>query len=150
MSEASTQRRHVAIFVNPEQAQALPALAVVEELVERGFRVTYVTSTELAARLALSGAVGEHWDVVGCLDDSSDPVAVVFGYFADDLPDTIVHDDSARSVARTCARGWGLLTGANRDARLFDDEFDQFVSKFGFVVVPEQLREPSASHLAHR
>ncbi|GLZ29010.1 hypothetical protein Lesp02_12000 [Lentzea sp. NBRC 105346] len=150
MSEASTMRRHVAIFANPEHARALPVLAVVEELVERDYRVTYVTSSEVASRFALSGATDGRWDVVGCLDDTDEPVAVVLGYFEDDVPDLVVHDASAGAVARTCARGWGLFADTNRDGRLFDDEFDQFVSRSGFVVVPEQLREPSASHLARR
>jgi hypothetical protein len=151
MSEVSTARRHVAIFVNPVNAQALPALAVVENLVARGHRVTCVTSAEVASRFALSGATGAKWDVLGCLDDSAEPVAVVLGYFADDLPDAVVHDGSACAVARVCAEGWGFVAGAgyaNRDGRLFDDEFDQFVAEFGFVVVPEQMCEPSASHLA--
>lgn len=148
MSEASTAERHVAIFANPEKAQALPVLAVVEELVQRGYRVTYVTSAEVASRFALSGVNEEDWDVVGCLDDTEEPVTVVLGYFEDDVPDVVVHDATACTVARVCAQGWGLFTDTNRDGRLFDDEFDQFVSKFGFVVVPEQLCEPSASHLA--
>lgn len=148
MSDEPTLRCHVAIFANPEDAQALPALALVEELAGCTYQVTYVTSSEVASRFSLTGATEDSWDVVGCLDDTDEPVAVVLGYFADDVPDVVLHDSTAGAVARVCAQGWGLFTDTNRDGRYFDDQLGRLVAKFGFVPVPEQLCEPSASHLA--
>src|SRR5687767_4817738 len=98
-----TRRRHVAIFANPCQGRSLPALAVIEELVRRGYRVTYATSSEVAARLALTEATDGDWDVVGFLDDSVSPISLARGYFADDLPDLVVYDGTAVEVATAAA-----------------------------------------------
>ncbi|SEQ77210.1 hypothetical protein SAMN05216188_10547 [Lentzea xinjiangensis] len=128
-----TGRRHVAIFANPAQGQALPALAVIEELVRRGYRVTYATSSEVAARLALSEATGG-WDVVGFLDDSSSPVSVARGYFADDRPDLVVYDSTASEVARAAAETWDGLP----DDDFVDASFGEFLSRFGLAFLPEK------------
>ncbi len=128
-----SRRRHVAIFANPCQGQALPALAVIEELVRRGYRVTYATSSEVAARLALSGAT-DGWDVVGFLDDSTSPISLARGYFADDLPDLVVYDSTAVEVARAAADTWD----GRGDEEFVDGPFGEFLTRFGLAFLPEK------------
>lgn len=132
--EVGTGRRHVAIFANPLQGQALPALAVIEELVRRGYRVTYATSSEVAARLALSEATEGRWDVVGFLDDSVSPISLARGYFADDLPDLVVYDGTAVEVARAAAETWDGLP----DPDFVDARFGEFLTRFGLAFLPEK------------
>ncbi|MFI6099472.1 hypothetical protein ACIA8G_28280 [Lentzea sp. NPDC051213] len=132
--EVGTGRRHVAIFANPKQGQALPALAVIEELVRRGYRVTYATSSEVAARLALSDATDGRWEVVGFLDDSEAPISLARGYFADDRPDLVVYDGTAIEVARAAAETWD---GAGDDG-FVDAQFGEFLTRFGLAFLPEK------------
>lgn len=134
MAEQPGTRRHVAIFANPCQGQSLPALAVIEELVRRGYRVTYATSSEVAARLALSDATGGGWDVVGFLDDSVSPISLVRGYFADDLPDLVVYDSTAGEVARAAAETWDGLP----DEAFLDAPFGEFLTRLGLAILPEK------------
>jgi hypothetical protein len=132
--EVGTARRHVAIFANPCQGQALPALAVIEELVRRGYRVTYATSSEVAARLALSEATEGKWDVVGFLDDSVSPISLARGYFADDLPDLVVYDGTAVEVATAAAETWDVLP----DPGFVDAPFCEFLTRFGLAFLSEK------------
>lgn len=94
---------HIAILDNPTNGRILPTLAVVEEFVRLGFRVTYVTSTEIASRLALLDPDRESWCAVGFLDDSVEPAATVRGYFDEDQPDLMVY------CTNTCATAERLL-----------------------------------------
>jgi len=132
--EVGTGRRHVAIFANPAQGQALPALAVIEELVRRGYRVTYATSSEVAARLALGGATEGRWEVVGFLDDSVSPISLARGYFAGDRPDLVVYDGTAVEVARAAADTWD----GRPDADFLDPPFGEFLTRFGLAFLPEK------------
>ncbi|WP_394621193.1 hypothetical protein JNUCC0626_19505 [Lentzea sp. JNUCC 0626] len=132
--EIGTGGRHVAIFANPAQGQALPALAVIEELVRRGYRVTYATSSEVAGRLALSEATEGRWDVVGFLDDSSSPISLARGYFAGDLPDLVVYEATAAEVARAAA---GTGEGPPDDD-FVDTAFGEFLTRFGLMFLPEK------------
>ncbi|ANZ42354.1 hypothetical protein BBK82_47010 [Lentzea guizhouensis] len=129
-----SRQRHVAIFANPRRGQALPALAVIEELVRRGYRVTYATSSEVAARLALSDATEGRWDVVGFLDDSSSPISLARGYFADDRPDLVVYDGTAGEVARAAADTWD----GRPDDEFVDGPFGEFLTRFGLAFLPEK------------
>ncbi|GLY52966.1 hypothetical protein [Lentzea sp. NBRC 102530] len=132
--EIGAGRRHVAIFANPAQGQALPALAVIEELVRRGYRVTYATSSEVAARLSLSEATGGRWDVVGFLDDSAAPISLARGYFAGDLPDHVVYESTAVEVARAAA---GTRDGPPADD-FVDTAFGEFLTRFGLAFLLEK------------
>lgn len=135
MREALGERRHVAVFGNPEIGQELPLLALVEELARRGYRVTFVTGSELAARLAISGATEDGWDVVGFLDDSAAPIATARGYFADDLPDLVIYDKTAHAVAEALEP---RATEGNEFGyeEFCDDEFIDFLTRFELVFMP--------------
>jgi len=106
--ESSRQGCHIAIFANPERGRGSCAVEVIEELVRRGHRVTYITGADVAYNLTLAGVVGPSWFVVGCLDDSSAPAAVARGFMEEDQPQLVVYDASARATARGFAGGWGL------------------------------------------
>ncbi|MDO0909729.1 hypothetical protein QQM39_02290 [Streptomyces sp. DT2A-34] len=156
--EAFGERRHVAVFSDPEHGQELSMLALIEELVRRGHRVTWATGSELAARLAISGATEDGWDVVGFLDDSSSPVDVARGYFADDLPDVVIYDKTAHAVAAAIEpRAAGEIELVQDE--FVDDEFLDFLTRFGLAFVsggPGLYRlvpvclERSARHQGHR
>ncbi|USX53987.1 hypothetical protein [Lentzea sp. HUAS12] len=98
--------KHIAILDNPANGWTLPTLAVVEEFVRLGFRVTYVTSAEVASRLALLDPDRDSWCAVGFLDDSVEPAATVRGYFHEDRPDIMVYCTNTCATAERVLANW--------------------------------------------
>lgn len=155
MTRPASRRRHIAALDNPVNGRMLPSLAVIEELVRRGHQVTYVTSAEVAARLTLLDAVTDSWSAVGILDDSTDPVACVRGYFGADRPDLLVYRTN------TCLTAQRLLTGWDMPAFHLTDRYpgkscpgsvdpldlglDDFLARHRLCAVPhERSRGPCA------
>ncbi|USX56249.1 hypothetical protein [Lentzea sp. HUAS12] len=106
MARQTWHSKHIAILDNPENGQPLPALAVIEEFIRLGFRVTYVTSAEIASRLALLDTDGDSWHAVGVLDDSTEPASTIRGYFHDDEPDLMVYCTNTSAVAKRLLAEW--------------------------------------------
>ncbi|WP_173267416.1 hypothetical protein [Streptomyces pacificus] len=104
-------------------------LALIEELALRGHRVTFVTGSELAARLAISGATDGVWDVVGFLDDSASPVATACGYFADGMPELIIYDKTAHTVAA------GLAPALTEGSESVCEELVDFLDRFELAFI---------------
>jgi MGT family glycosyltransferase len=118
---------HIAFFPIPAHGHVFPTLAVVEELVRKGHRVTYLTTDEFAATAASAGAdvvrYESTWSVPARLpnpttaDDASrmrlmlltESIATVPKaelHFANDLPDGLVYDMATAPAARMLARKW--------------------------------------------
>lgn len=151
MAERTPGRQQIAVLDNPENGQTLPALAVVEEFVRRGNHVTYVTTSEIAARLSLLGATGEAWSVVGLLDDSMEPAASLRGYFLDDRPDLIVYFANASTTAGMLLSGWRVEAFQLADATFGHDDpgpdaplGDDFLAGMRLSLVPHGLAAPLA------
>lgn len=138
--------KHIAILDNPLNGRTLPTLAVVEEFVRLGFRVTYVTSAEIASRLALLDPAIDSWSAVGFLDDSVEPAATVRGYFHEDRPDLMVYRTNTYATAARLLAGWALpavhLTARTYagDCSNFGEPLGghvrQFLARHGLSLVP--------------
>lgn len=119
-------RSHLAFVTLPVQAHVAPTLAVVAELVRRGHRVTYATTTRFAATAAASGAdivlIDSMLAPAGPLPEmpvegrSAAPPALLMAslrlaprlvaHFAGDRPDVILHDATTYPVAGLLSRLW--------------------------------------------
>lgn len=138
--------KHIAILDNPVNGRTLPTLAVVEEFVRLGFRVTYVTSAEIASRLALLDPTIDSWSAVGFLDDSVEPAATVRGYFHEDRPDLMVYRTNTYATAARLLANWELpavhLTAGTcaGDCSGFGDSLDghfcEFLARHGLSLAP--------------
>ena len=97
---------HIAILDNPADGRPLPTLAVAEEFVRLGYRVTYVTTASIASALTLLGPAVDSWCAVGFLDDSTDPAATLRGYFHEDMPDLMVYRTNTSVLAARLLATW--------------------------------------------
>jgi hypothetical protein len=138
--------KHIAVLDNPVNGRTLPTLAVVEEFVRLGFRVTYVTSAEIASRLSLLEPATESWCAVGFLDDSVEPAATVRGYFHEDRPDLMVYRTNTHATATRLLADW-QVPAAHLIARagtgqgpsfgeLLDDHVGDFLARHGLSLAP--------------
>ncbi|SES37271.1 hypothetical protein [Lentzea albida] len=135
--------KHIAVLDNPVNGRTLPTLAVVEEFVRLGFRVTYVTSAEVASRLALLDPDRDSWCAVGFLDDSVEPVATVRGYFHEDRPDLVVYCTNTCATAERLLVNWRVPA-----AHLISGVHERQVSAFGNSL-HAHVREFLARHGLH-
>ncbi|MFF1778503.1 macrolide family glycosyltransferase [Streptomyces virginiae] len=113
--------RHVAVFNVPVHGHVIPTLAVVQELVERGHRVSYAVTAEFAEAVRAVGAVPVLYDapaVGGAAEDMAEGVtgAVVVNVaalpqleeaFGQDVPDVVLFDVYAWAGPLLAAR-WGV------------------------------------------
>lgn len=137
---------HIAILDNPADGRPLPTLAVAEEFVRLGYRVTYVTSASIASALTLLGPAMDSWCAVGFLDDSAEPAATLRGYFDEDQPDLMVYRTNASAVAARLLANWQvpaahlIVGGHGGHALNFGDSLDDHVCHFlalhGLALVP--------------
>lgn len=123
-------RRHIAFISAPTVGEIIPTLAIVDELVRRGHRITYATVPDRRALVESVGAQAVCYDstIPGDTDrDLAKPDRLAYipvvrenflaeaeatlsrlgGYFADDVPDMIVY--GAQSLAgRIIAANLGI------------------------------------------
>lgn len=125
VSEAPVSR-HILWFGFPAYSHLKASLGMVEELIRRGHRVTYVVADRLADRVAETGArvvpyssvfpaslSGEETAttmMVAFLRESFAPLETALGSVADDPPDLIVHDALASDTAAVLSRKYGVPT----------------------------------------
>jgi calicheamicin 4-deoxy-4-thio-alpha-D-digitoxosyltransferase len=122
---------HVVVFTIPAQGHVTPTLAVVEDLVRRGHRVTCLTVEEYAPIVEAAGAEPLRYPTAWSREDSGaeapapDPTDVVAWapllglaevlaqapvareHFASSPPDLVLYDAVAYLVGRGLARTWG-------------------------------------------
>jgi MGT family glycosyltransferase len=121
-------RAHVAVFTYAAAGHVTPLLGLVEELVSRGGRVTWVTTEEFAERVEAAGATvvphpvsegvfqGEATGVtaqnVAALSaaqfqQSVDAAEVALAHFTHDVPDLVLYDATVLAVARMLSHRLG-------------------------------------------
>ncbi|WP_158839669.1 macrolide family glycosyltransferase [Saccharothrix deserti] len=120
---------HYLFLTVPDRGHVFPNLAVVEELVRRGNRVTYVTAPSLADRVEAAGAEflpyeSEYEDIDNKLenfnkghglhvlmlvvDESAAMLRAVESHFGDERPDLVVYDVVTSHAGRILERKWGV------------------------------------------
>ncbi|MFI1018972.1 macrolide family glycosyltransferase [Streptomyces sp. NPDC020965] len=126
---AGTPGLHVLWFGFPAYGHIKPTLGVVEELIGRGHRVTYVVADRLAARVAETGARVVPYSspfpesitttggvdlattmLMGFVEESFAPLETALECAAADRPDVIVHDALASDTAVAVGRRHGVPT----------------------------------------
>jgi MGT family glycosyltransferase len=117
---------HIAFFNAPAPGHLMPTLAVVEELVRRGHRVTYPATEAHAQEIASTGATVpvysstidvqrdfppgiDNWLAKLLLTSARESAAItpaLEAMFADDLPDVVVYDGFVRFVGEVFSEKW--------------------------------------------
>ena len=115
---------HILVLDIPSNGHVLPKVALVDELVRRGHRVTYVVAAALADRVGRFGAEVVTYpstDPLASLSDD-DPAAATRAFFrenlamleaararfGDDRPDAVAYDEAAFQAGRILAWTWDL------------------------------------------
>ncbi|WP_333486819.1 macrolide family glycosyltransferase, partial [Nonomuraea corallina] len=116
--------RHYLFMCQPDHGHVIPQLAVVEELVDRGNRVTFMTASTMARQVADAGATLLAYDAAYQSVDlrklEDDPLGLLSLFLDEsaamlraadrlrDRPDLIVYDVSILHAGRVLARKWGV------------------------------------------
>lgn len=114
-----TRPLHVAILNIAAHGHVNPTLAVVEELVRRGHRVTYCVPRVMADKVAAAGADVIAVDLpspeagstdldIGPFEESIDPLPLYRAHFDTDPPDVVLHDMLARPPALALAHRYSV------------------------------------------
>ncbi|WP_410631056.1 macrolide family glycosyltransferase [Amycolatopsis sp. cmx-4-83] len=115
---------HIAVLDIPSNGHVLPKVALVDELVRRGHRVTYVVAERLADRVSRFGAEVVTYPSLDPLASlrEDDPVAATRAFFRENLailraarehfgderPDVVAYDEAAFQAGRILTRLWRL------------------------------------------
>lgn len=120
-------QRHIAFFNVPALGHLAPTLGVVEELVQRGHRVSYAATEKYADLVAAAGATvvpyestvdpqavnaagAGSWQA-GCLftqtRESAATAPTFEAYFAEDPPDLVAYEAHIQFLGSVLARRWG-------------------------------------------
>ncbi|GAA2607502.1 MULTISPECIES: macrolide family glycosyltransferase [Streptomyces] len=122
--------RHFLFFGIADHGHVLPYLALVEELVARGHRVTYVTSDDLADTVTGAGAtavryesrydkvdsfeIANHQDAslmpILLLEESISMMRATAEHLGDEIPDAIAYDIASFHAGRILGRKWNRPT----------------------------------------
>ncbi|MFS0692338.1 macrolide family glycosyltransferase [Streptomyces nitrosporeus] len=121
-------KKHIAFLNIPAAGHVTPTLGVVEELVRRGHRVSYLAAGDFAERIASTGAEvipytstidprtiaptgAEDWlarVLLGAVREAAATAPVLEEHFGDDPPDCLVYDISMQFLGRVMARKLGV------------------------------------------
>ncbi|MFD7969479.1 macrolide family glycosyltransferase [Streptomyces clavifer] len=121
-------KRHIAFLNIPAAGHVTPTLGVVEELVRRGHRVSYLAAGPVAERIASTGAEiipytsaldprtiaptgAQDWlarVLLGAVREAAATAPVLEAHFGDDLPDCLVYDISMQFLGRVMSRKLGI------------------------------------------
>lgn len=117
--------KHFAFFGVPLYGHLKPTLGLVEELVRRGHRVTYVMAEQFVDDVAETGAtvlrhrstfhqyavpMSAHDAIVAFTRESFAPLPGALAHFDDDPPDAIAYDILVSDSALIAARKYGVPT----------------------------------------
>ncbi|CAM5280889.1 putative UDP-glucosyltransferase YjiC [Streptomyces spiroverticillatus] len=121
-----SRSRHIAFFNIPAPGHLAPTLAVVEELVRRGHRVSYPATKEFAEEVASAGATvvpyestidvqrdfppgTDNWlakVLLGGVREGIATTALFDAHFANDRPDAVVYDGFVRWIGELLGEKW--------------------------------------------
>ncbi|MFE7754089.1 macrolide family glycosyltransferase [Streptomyces sp. NPDC057418] len=117
-------KRHIAFLNIPAAGHVTPTLGVVEELVKRGHKVSYLAADAVAERIASTGADiipytstldprtiaptgAQDWlarVLLGAVREAAATAPTLETHFRDDLPDCLVYDISMQFLGRVLSR----------------------------------------------
>ncbi|MFI1304120.1 macrolide family glycosyltransferase [Streptomyces sioyaensis] len=121
--------RHILVLTIPAHGHLRPLLAVTEQLVRRGHRVSFLTTEEFAPAVRATGATalpyeslltealgpGQYqtltsdmlaWSAVLFLQESANLVTLARRLFADDVPDLVLYDMIVGPAGRALEQLW--------------------------------------------
>lgn len=121
-------KKHIAFLNIPAAGHVTPTLAVVEELVRRGHKVSYLAADGFAEKIASTGAEvipytttldprtiaptgAEDWlarVLLGAVREAAATAPTLEAHFGDDLPDCLVYDISMQFLGRVMSRKLGV------------------------------------------
>ncbi|MGW6137700.1 macrolide family glycosyltransferase [Streptomyces sp. NPDC055144] len=121
-------KKHIAFLNIPAAGHITPTLAVVEELVRRGHKVSYLAADGFAEKIASTGADvipytttldprtiaptgAEDWlarVLLGAVREAAATAPTLEAHFGDDLPDCLVYDISMQFLGRVMSRKLGV------------------------------------------
>ncbi|MFF8791070.1 macrolide family glycosyltransferase [Streptomyces sp. NPDC015125] len=162
---------HIAVFCIPAHGHMRPALAVTEELVRRGHRVTFVapegftltvretgasvvpyTSPLAEAYAALKDAdlPPDHlaWYAVMLQIESEEVIRAAEEHFTDDLPDLLFHDMSLAFAGRALGTLWNRPAVQSTPAMASNAHYWEFGTMFAMMGFPED--HPAVPELFRR
>jgi MGT family glycosyltransferase len=112
------EQQHVAFIGYPGFGHLKPTLQIVEELIRRGHRVSYVVSDHFADAVAATGAtpvlyhsripdeagveseIDDDRMALGLINEAWHPMSVAVPYFDNDPPHLVLHDSIAQETAK--------------------------------------------------
>lgn len=121
-------QKHIAFLNIPAAGHVTPTLGVVEELVRRGHKVSYLAADGFAEKIASTGADvipyattldprtiaptgAEDWlarVLLGAVREAAATAPTLEAHFGDDLPDCLVYDISMQFLGRVMSRKLGV------------------------------------------
>ncbi|MGW4385038.1 macrolide family glycosyltransferase [Streptomyces sp. NPDC004685] len=121
-------KKHIAFLNIPAAGHVTPTLGVVEELVRRGHKVSYLAADGFAEKIASTGADvipyattldprtiaptgAEDWlarVLLGAVREAAATAPTLEAHFGDDLPDCLVYDISMQFLGRVMSRKLGV------------------------------------------
>ncbi len=124
----SSGNRHIVFFNIPAPGHLTPTLAVVEELVRRGHRVSYPATEAFAKEVASAGATvipyestidmqrdfppgTDNWlakVLLGGVREGIATTSLFDDHFADDRPDAVVYDGFVRWIGELLGEKWQI------------------------------------------
>lgn len=146
---------HILVLDIPAQGHMRPALAVTEELVRRGHRVSFLTVEDFAPAVRATGATalvhdslltqalgpGQYreltpdvlaWSAVLFLKESVKLTELALRLFADDVPDLVFYDMIVSSAGRALGRLWNRPAVQSTPSMASNDHYSQVQEIAGF------------------
>ncbi|MFD4034704.1 macrolide family glycosyltransferase [Streptomyces sp. NPDC058637] len=163
--------RHIAFLNIPAAGHVTPTLGVVEELVRRGHKVSYLAADAVAERIAATGADiipytttldprtiaptgAQDWlarVLLGAVREAAATAPSLEAHFGDDLPDCLVYDISMQFLGRVMSRKLGIpgiqLYPVLASHQYFTEAKDAAQGLFGDLT--RELRAFADSHGLH-
>ncbi|WP_433544548.1 macrolide family glycosyltransferase (plasmid) [Streptomyces sp. CA-294286] len=150
MVKASVRRAHLAVFNVPMHGHVMPTLAVVQELVDRGYRVSYAVTQEFGDHVRAVGAEPVFYEAEPCgeaPEDMAEGVAQAIkvsmstlsqleSAFASDRPDAVLYDVYAWAGPLLAAR-WEVPVVQLSPTHLpYDGLVEEFFSRDDLFQIP--------------
>lgn len=163
--------RHIAFLNIPAAGHVTPTLGVVEELVKRGHKVSYLAADAVAERIAATGADiipytstldprtiaptgAQDWlarVLLGAVREAAATAPSLEAHLGDDLPDCLVYDISMQFLGRVMSRKLGIpgiqLYPVLASHQYFTEAQDAAQGLFGDLT--RELRAFADSHGLH-
>ncbi|MER6353857.1 macrolide family glycosyltransferase [Streptomyces sp. NPDC001634] len=162
---------HIAVLSIPAQGHMRPALAVTEELVRRGHRVSFLTPESFAPAVRATGATalpyetvlteilgpGQYqtltpdmlaWSAVLFLEESAKLVTLARQLFVDDVPDLVLYDMIVAPAGRALEQLWERPAVQSTPSMASNAHYSQMRAVWEMCGVPDD--HPATAELLDR